>query len=225
LNEYSMLLPAAASTSPPWAGRSGHEPSVQVPGVLLLGVRVTAYVFVNETEHRRREDAGIGAVTDPALLDRLLDLPVDAAVSDPAIWAEMTGQEPGIAERGEVGTSVTRHLVPPLAIKDVVVSATGGRELGVVQDVSLLAGFTRRWVAATRSRIPDAAVLEAQLCGVGVLDRCGRVLFPAEKPVCPTMDGWSWLLQEKVYRRWLSQQAQVHATASPERATGAANVA
>lgn len=220
-----MLPSAAARTSPPWAARSGHEPSVQVPAVLLLGVRVTAYVFVNMTEHRRREDAGIGAVTDPALLDRLLDLPVGAPVSDPAIWTEMTGQKPGITERGEAGTSVTRRLVPPLAIKDVVVSATGGRELSAVQDVSLLAGFTRRWVATTRGRIPDAAVLEAQLCGVGVLDRFGRVLLPAEKPVCPTMDGWSWLLQEKVYLRWLSQQAQVHATESPGRATGAASVA
>jgi hypothetical protein len=190
----------------------------------MLGVRVTAYVFVNMTEHRRREDAGIGAVTDPALLDRLIDLPIDAAVSDPVIWAEMTDQKPGITGRGEDGTSVTRRLVPPLAIKDVVVSATGGRELSAVQDVSLLASFTRRWVAATRSRIPDAAVLEAKLCGVGVLDRYERVLLSAEKPVSPMIDEWSWLLQEKVYRRWLSQRAQVHATASPERATGATSV-
>jgi hypothetical protein len=186
---------------------------------MLLGVRVTAYVIINTTEHQRREAAGIAEVTDPALLDRLMDLPVGTSVIDPVIWAEMVDQGPGIIDRGKDGASVTRYLASPLLIEDVVVGAAAGRELGAVQGASLFAGFTRRWVAAARSRIPDATILEAKLCGVGVLDRCGRVILPAEKPVSPTMDGWSWLLQEKVYRRSLSGRFQDRAMESPVRAT------
>jgi len=177
---------------------------VRVEAVTLLGVRVTAYVIINVAEHQRREAAGMAAVTDPALLDRLMDLPVATPVIDPVIWAEMADQPAGIIERSEDGTSVTRRLESPLMIEDVVVDAAAGRELRGVQDASLFAGFTRRWVAAARSRIPDTTLLEAKLCGVGILGSCRRVLLPAEKPVALTMDGWSWLLQEKAYRRWVS---------------------
>ena len=189
----------------------------------MLGVRVTAYSIINLAEHQRREAAGLGAVTDPALLDRLMDVPVATPVFDPVIWAEMADQLPGTIERGEDGATVTRRLESPLTIEDVVIGAAAGRELGAVQDASLFAGFARRWVAATRSRIPDATLLEAKLVGVGVLDRCGRVLLPAEKAVSLTMDGWSWLLQEKAYRRWLSRQPRGHALGSPAAATGGAS--
>jgi hypothetical protein len=190
---------------------------------MLLGVRVTAYVIINMTEHQRREAAGIAEVTDPALLDRLMDLPVGTSVVDPVIWAEMIDQGPGIIDRGKGEASVTRHLASPLLIEDVVVGAAAGRELGAVQDASLFAGFARRWMVAYRSRIPDATILEAKLCGVGVLDWCGRVMLPAEKPVSLTMDGWSWLLQEKVYRRWISRPSQDRAMGSPVRATDTAS--
>ena len=53
--------------------------------------------------------------------------------------------------------------------------------------------------------MPDTAVLEAKLCGVGLLSSDGRVLLPAQAPTSTTADGWTWLLAEKVYRRWLRQ--------------------
>ena len=194
-----------------------------VEAVTLLGVRVTAHVIINVAEHQRRQAAGMAAVTDPALLDRLMDLPVATPVVDPVIWAEMADQPTGIIERSEDGMSVTRRLESPLIIEDVVVDATAGRELRAVQDASLFAGFTQRWVAAARSRIPDTTLLEAKLCGVGILDSCRRVLIPAEKPVALTMDGWSWLLQEKSYRRWVSRRSRAHATGRPSPATGGAS--
>jgi hypothetical protein len=186
---------------PPCARRA--EAGVPV-GVALLGVRVTAYAVINVGEHRRREAARMGAVVHPGLLDRLMDLPVAVAVADPVAWAEMAGQPPGIVERGEDGASVTRRLESPLAIVDVVVQAAAGRELRAVREASLFAGFTRRWVAAACSRIPDAVMLEAKLCGVGIAGPSCRVLCPAEKPVALIRDGWSWLLEERAYRRWLS---------------------
>jgi hypothetical protein len=192
---------------------------------MLLGVRVTVYASINAAEHQRRQAAGMAAVTDPALLDRLMDLPVVTPVIDPVIWAEMMDQPSGIIERGQDGASVTRRLESPLTIEDVVVRPAAGRELRAVQDASLFAGFARRWVETALSRIPDATMLEAKLCGVGVLDRGGRVLLLAEKPVSLTTDGWSWLLQEKAYRRWLSRRAEDHAMGSPGPATGGPSVA
>ena len=44
---------------------------------------------------------------------------------------------------------------------------------------------------AAARRLPPAAMLEAKLYGVGVLAPGQRVLLPAEKPVAPTVDGWS----------------------------------
>ena len=195
--------------------RAGPLTSLQsASGVMLLGVRVTAHAAVNLAEHRRREAAGMAAVIDPALLDRLLDLPAGVPVIDPAGWAEMAGQPPGILERDPDGVSVTRRLEAPLSIADVVVRAAAGRELRAVQDASLFAGFTRRWVAA--DRVPDAVLLEAKLCGVGILDADHKVLLPAAKPVALTRDGWSWLLEEKVYRRWLGGRPRVRARVRAE---------
>ena len=175
----------------------------------MLGVRVSAYAIINAAEHRRREAAGIGAVVNPGLLDRLLDLPAAAPVTDAALWAELAGQPPGIAERGEDGASVTRRLESPLTIADVVVDAAAAGELHAIQDASLFAGFTRRWVAAVHRRIPQEALLEAKLCGVGLLDPQRRVtLLPADELADLTADGWSWLLQEKTYRRWLIRRLQ-----------------
>ena len=185
-------------------------PLQSAAGVMLLGVRVTAHAVVNLAEHRRREATGMAAVIDPALLDRLLDLPVGVPVIDPAWWA---GQFPGILERDPDGVSVIRRLESPLSIADVVVQTAAGRELRAVQDASLFAGFTRRWVAA--DRLPDAVLLEAKLCGVGIRDAGNRVLLPAAKPAALIRDGWSWLLEEKVYRRWLGERARVRAEVQP----------
>ena len=215
-----MRLPAAASSQAPVTRFRGCEP---VAGVVLLGVRVTAYAVINAAEHRRREAAGLGAVINPALLERLLDLPAAERVMDPVIWAETADQPPGILDRGADGASLTRCLESPLTITDVEVHAASARELRAVQEASLFAGFTRRWVAAARSRVPDVALLEAKLCGVGIVDPARQVLVAAEKPVTQTRDGWSWLLEEKTYRRWLSGRPGSRATASQDRATDGAS--
>ncbi|HYA52486.1 MAG TPA: hypothetical protein VEG33_15105, partial [Streptosporangiaceae bacterium] len=152
-----------------------------------------------------------------------MDLPIGISVIEPVAWAEMADQPPGILERGADGTSVTRRLESPLTITDVVVDAAAGGELRAVQDASLFAGFTRRWVTTARSHIPVATMLEAKLCGVGIVDPCHSVL-PAENPVALTKDGWSWLLEEKAYRRWLSGRPRTRGTESPYPAADGAGV-
>jgi hypothetical protein len=71
--------------------------------------------------------------------------------------------------------------------------------------------------------VVDAAMLEAKLCGVGILDPGQRVLLQAEKPVNLTVDGWSWLLEEKTYRRWLIRPPDNHAMESLAPATDGAS--
>src|SRR5216683_4408708 len=120
----------SAVTSSPALPAFALRGELGVPvGVMILGVRVTAYAVVNMVEHRRREAAGIGAVIHPGLLDRLMDLPVGVSVTDPVVWAETADQPAGVVERGEDGSSVTRRLESPLAITDVVVNAAAGQEL------------------------------------------------------------------------------------------------
>lgn len=214
-----MQLPVIASSP----AQLASPPGVPVR-VMLLGVRVTAYVIINVTEHRRRETAGMGAVLNPALLDRLMDLPAGIPVTDPVVWAEMADQPGAVVERGEASARITRRLESPLTITDVGVDAARGRELRAVQDASLFAGFARRWVAVRPGRVPDAAVLEAKLCGVGIVGQGRGALLAAEKPAGLTRDGWSWLLEEKAYRGWLtSRRAGNREKESPARATGGAS--
>jgi hypothetical protein len=188
-----------------WAGRVG---GVAVGPVLLLGIRVIAVARPSVAEHDRRSAAGLAAVTNPVLLDRLLDLPAGQPVSDPVVWAETSGLRGGIVDRCDDGYTVTRRLEPPLALDGVVVQAGRAGVLRAVQDASLFARFTWRWVASTGRTIREAAVLEAQLCGVGLLDSGGGVALQAEPPVGRVVDEWSWLLQEQTYRCWLRAEQQ-----------------
>jgi hypothetical protein len=222
--KYSTPHAGITSPPPPRARRAGGA-ALRVDGVRLLGVAVTAHAALSAAEHERRGAAGLGAVTDPALLDRLLDLPLATPVADPVTWAETADQPPGVVERGQDRETVVRLMEPPLAIDDVVVAAGPGRASGAVADASLFAGFTRRWIAAAPGPVPDSVVLAAKLCGVGILDARGQVLVAAEPPATVTLDGWAWLLQERTYRRWLSQQTRAHALASPPPATGEASAA
>jgi hypothetical protein len=199
-----------------WAGLAGRA---AVGPVWLLGVRVIAVARLSLAEHDRRSAAGLGAVTHPALLDRLLDLPAGQPVGDPVVWAETSDLPEGIVDRGDDGYTVTRLLEPPLALDGVVVPAGRAGVLRAVQDASLFAGFTCRWVASTRRTIRQTALLEAQLCGVGLLDHAGGVVLQAEPPQGRVVDEWSWLLQERTYRCWLraGQEQRRGGAAGPER--------
>ena len=188
--------------------RTGERPrdlAVWVGPVNLLGVQVSARALLNSAEHERRSALGLGPVTDPALLDCLLALPTRRPAYDPVLWAETSALPGGIVDHGDDECTVTRLLEPSLVVDDVIVPGAHGRVLRAVQDASLFAGFTRRWVWLEGTAGPDTAVLEAKLCGVGLVSPHGRVILSAEPPTLTTADGWTWLLAEKTYRRWLRQ--------------------
>jgi hypothetical protein len=180
--------------------------AAQAVRVMLLGTPVTAWVRPNPAEHCRRAALGLGAVTDPALLDLLLSLPLGIPVDDPVAWTETANQQPGIVGRASDGRTVTRQLEMPLHIEAVVVSATPGRDLRAVQDASLFASCSRRWVATARRHVAEVTVLEAKLFGVGLMRQSGQILLDAEPPIDPVTDCWTWLLRERTYRRMLRQR-------------------
>ena len=187
---------------------------LRIGPVNLLGSRVDARANLNESEHKRRKAIALGAVTDPALLDKLLDLPLGETVDDPVAWAETDDQAEGVVERADERCLGRRVLEPPLVVTDVIVAGAAGRALKAVQEASLFAGFCSRWVAVEEDRLSDRVVMEAKLCGVGLRDLEGRVLLSAESPVMPVIDGWTWLLWEKTYRRWLKILSSARETAS-----------
>lgn len=205
---------------PSLAAPAGH---VSVGLVNLLGVRVSARAIIDQTEHSRRRSVGVSAVTDPALLGRLLEMPAGQQVLDPVTWAETAGLPPGVVARGDDGYTVTRLLEPALVVHDVIVPGRRGREMLAVQQASLFAGFASRWVRIEAGP-RDAVVMEAKLCGVGVVDQDDRVILLAERPDSPAPDGWAWLQWEKAYRRWLMERSLDRERESQAQATGAASV-
>jgi hypothetical protein len=202
---------------------AGSSDRVCVGLVNLLGVRVSARAILNQAEHERRRALGITALTDPALLGRLLELPVGCSVLDPVVWAETAGQPTGVVIRGDDGHTVTRLLEPALTVEDVIVPGPPGHEMQAVQDASLFASFTTRWVTVEAQGAPDAMVMEAKLCGVGLLGQDGQVILAAEQPTSSAIDGWAWLLWEKTYRRWLKEHSPAHETGNQAQATGEAS--
>jgi len=188
---------------------------VQIELVNLLGTRVGAWASLNRREHERRNRLALGAITDPNLLDRLLDLPLGEIVDDPVAWTETVDQPEGIVERSEDCCTIRRLLEPPLVVSDVFVSAQASRAVRAVQDASLFASYASRWVVMEEGPPPEYVVMEAKLCGVGLLDRERHVLLRAEPPVVPVIDGWTWLFWEKAYRRWLKELSLAREMASP----------
>jgi hypothetical protein len=189
--------------------------------VNLLGVRVDVRAILDVAEHARRQSAGLTAVTDPGLLDRLLEVPAGQLVADPALWAETACQPAGVVTRGDDGFTVTRRLEPALVITDVIVPASMSRPEKAIQRASLFAGFAARW-ARVAPKPRESTVLEARLYGVGLVDEDGAVILAAEQPDTAA-DGWTWLLGEKAYRRWLTGCPRDDERASRVPATGAAN--
>jgi len=178
----------------------------QAVPVTLLGTKVTAWVALNQDEHRRRAAIGLGPVADPALLEMLLNLPLGIPVSDPVAWVEASRLPEGIVERGQDSLAITRLLDSPLFINAVVVTASPGHDLQAVASASLFASYCHRWVATARPEVADVTMLEAKLCGVGLVNGTGQVLLGAGPPMEPIIDGWTWLMREKAYRRVLQQR-------------------
>ena len=126
-----MHLPVVTTSPVPLTSPDDGEPGVPVR-VMMLGVRVTAYAIINIAEHRRRETAGMGAVINLALLDRLMDLPIGIPVTDLVIWemslrSRTTGR--GLTADMNVSRPVTAPLMSRPLYRCSKTTATGRPDL------------------------------------------------------------------------------------------------
>ena len=119
-----------------WFGFDGDV----VPGVGFAGTTVTAVVRPDDTEVRRREQVGPGAVLDFDVTDRLADLPVDCPVPrdqlDRATIRLLQTAPPGVVE--DTDTAVIRRWRPALTVTGILL-VTGRQWRTGLANVSLFA--------------------------------------------------------------------------------------
>jgi hypothetical protein len=190
---------------PPTTGLLFGDDVSVVADVLLLGEVVDVAVRLDEAEHRRRQEVGLGAVAHPRLLRCLLDVPSDQPINDPCLYAETSCVPAGIVERG-VDDGVRRLLRPPLSIDGVVVRAARNAGHRQVRAASLFAGFCPRWVVADRPRVDPAVFVAVSVFNVGlaVRDPDPEVIVVAGPARPNTLPEWDWCLAEQTYARWLA---------------------
>lgn len=165
--------------------------------------RAMLTVRPDEAEHRRRRQAGLGAITSPAILDLLMQLPVGfpvpvgaLAVRDQRLLRRLPAGVVHIDYVHGRAAHVTRLAVKPAVVDIAVVEGrvnaeTMGRATG-------FAPFCRRQIV-TPVRPPAERLTEADFWGVGVAYRGEMLVAPAPwRPQRYTAAGW--LFVEEVYR-------------------------
>ena len=179
-----------------------------VPGVGFAGTRVTAVIRPDEAEVRRREQAGLGAVLDFDLTDRLADLPVDWPVPrdvlDRTTIQLLEAAPPGVVD--DVDAAVIRRWRPAVTVTGILL-VTGRQWRPGLANVSLFAPDAPRGLVL-RQRPRDEQVLrdEAGELGVGVIvpDADGRHRLLVEPLHDKTYDlgPRHWRLLEIAYLAW-----------------------
>jgi len=97
-----------------------------------------------------------------------------------------------------MGTRSTRLLEPALVIEDVIVAGRAGRELRAIQGASPSLASPRGGLPIEAPCAPEAVVMEAKLFGVGLLAQDSRVILQLNGGWSDAIDGWAWLLWERL---------------------------
>jgi hypothetical protein len=180
--------------------------SVVAGGALAARTRSDALVAVDAGEARRRAVASLGSVRSLVLLDVLLSLPLDC----PIPVRDLTEREgrilltapPGCVSYG--ASSVTRDLCVPTTVVAALVRGTGWRSS--LRRAASFSAFTQR-IVAVPSPPNDAAVLEAQLTGVGIwIEQAGEFEeFLAPEPFTPAYyKAAGWRFAEHAYQAMIN---------------------
>jgi len=159
-------------------------------------------------EARRREQAGVGAVTDIDVLDLFLGLPLGVPVGRTALSGRerrALSKTPSGCVETDAGT-VTRLARPPLTVALAIVTARSWRR--GLEDAGRFAPFCARAVVLDRPpRDLATACAEADFFGVGLLVTTGSdvdVLVPPEPHRPGRAATRSWWFAEDVYRAYLA---------------------
>jgi hypothetical protein len=173
-------------------------------------VLADAVVRIDVDEHARRRATGVAAVTNLPLLRTLLTLPAH----EPVRRADLSDRQRALVDQAGAGVtevtpeSVTRRLLPPVAVPLVVVRERRGwrpslvkasRFSSLLPTVILLDREPQDW---------SERAWEADLAGVGVLVRRGAnvttLLAPRAGHPPMTVRAARWRFLERAYLTWLT---------------------
>lgn len=197
--------------------QGAHRPSGPGPGVArdyvadavrVSGGRGDAVLRVDGAEHARRTGAGVGAVTDLRLLDRLMCLPLGADIA----WGDLDAEDAALFQRTSPGIvtvsalGVRRLLVPAVTVDLVVVRQSRWR--AGLRAAAAFEPFAQRVLHLPQApgRIADL-LWEADLLGIGVWvggdDAPEQLLAPAPWRR-RYVKAAGWRFAERAYAAWLS---------------------
>ena len=173
---------------------------------------VTVAVTVDEREHARRLESGLGAIIDWQLVVALWELPhgLSIAVSGIPGWASprLARAEAGIVAAD--GSRLERIACPPLVVSGVV--AVGRKFERLLQRVGQLSAIAPMGVVIQRAvDEDDPGLLEANLYGVGVgCSASGEITRVSEpEPVVPMPGPFLWWVAELAYGRLIEGTTSV----------------
>jgi len=177
-------------------------------GAQVAGGTGDALVEVSEQEHQRRVAAGLQAVTDLGLLDRLLGLPLGELVR----WDDLSPDDArrirmapyGVVDRSSVG--VRRLLAYPAAVPLVLVRGHSWRR--GLRAASAFEPFAQRVLVLDGSHGNlHRLTWEADVLGVGVWLQTGlgiREVLPPAVWRQKYVKAAGWRFRERAYLGWLN---------------------
>lgn len=188
--------------------------SISQQGLLLVtggaaasGNRVDALMSLDGGETQRRTEMSLGSVTSLSLLDSLLNLPLGCPIQ----IRDLTEREKRVLLAAPVGcvtytgTTVRRDLRVPATVLAAV--ARGTQWKASLRRVASFSPFTQR-IVVLQSPPNVAAVLEAQLAGVGIWVEHSGVFeeFLAPEPFTPKyFKAAGWRFAENAFQAALSE--------------------
>ncbi|MFJ6069092.1 hypothetical protein ACIQHU_39385 [Streptomyces tendae] len=179
----------------------------------------TLHLTIDDTEHTRRQTAGLGPVTNWSILNTCMNLPHN----EPLPWRSLSPRDREDVHRAPQGVfaftgphrqTVTRLLLRPCRIVQATVRAATASATALGKATQFAPMCERSLIITRRPRTPDT-LIEFGYWGVGLyLDHGGELetlVEPAPwRPQRHTPAGWRFT--ERAYATYLK-----HATPAPER--------
>lgn len=192
----------------------------------ISGFKGDAVLAIDLGEHRRRVEAGLGAITRLHLLDTLTHLPVDQLAPEHAL-AEHDRRRVRTAPAGMVertSDGLVRRLQPAVEVLSIQVSS--GSWWVRLRQAAALARFAPTSIVVSRPPSPEQ-MLQADFCGVGLV---GTGPLAGEEYLAavvskPSVTAVGWLFREQAYERWLRHVASPAKPAASRRRGSPADAA
>ena len=175
--------------------------------VRILGTTADITYRLDDTEHARRQAAGIPHITDMALLDKLMNYPCDLPVPFAEARFDRRLFTRRLLERD--GTDVIRRIRPPLVVDLALVPAKGWKS--GLNHASRFAPFSARAMVLAKVPKDPGTLIEIGYWGVGLYTTSpDGQLIEHIKPqpwvkLRHTPAGWMFL--EEAYQRVAAQPA------------------